>query len=276
MTRGNGLEHRTSKSNHRGVAAVLMGCSALIWRKPALTHALGVLVLLKLLTPPIWRVPVAQWFSFQSESRMPESKMASLTRAESKSIVVTPALRDEEFVLIATPARSVASENLLPILPNVADPPPAHAKVLEQSVPPDWFGAWLKESLPLLGGMIWITGSLICGLVITVRIIRFQRLLRLADLAPPEQQSRAGALARRIRVIRAPAVYFVPGAVCPMLWAIGRCSRLLIPCELWNRLGERHRSSLLAHELAHLKRRDHNRNSERNNEDPASPKGVGR
>ncbi len=42
-----------------------------------------------------------------------------------------------------------------------------------------------------------------------------------------------------------------------MLWAVVRSSRLLIPCELWDRLGERQRSSLLAHELAHLKRRDH-------------------
>jgi hypothetical protein len=49
----------------------------------------------------------------------------------------------------------------------------------------------------------------------------------------------------------------VPGTVSPLLWAPGRAARLLLPEELWARLDEDQRDSLLVHELAHLRRRDH-------------------
>ena len=55
----------------------------------------------------------------------------------------------------------------------------------------------------------------------------------------------------------APSVCLVPGGVPPMLWAIGRPARLLVPAELWATMGDDERTSLLLHELAHLKRRDH-------------------
>ena len=42
-----------------------------------------------------------------------------------------------------------------------------------------------------------------------------------------------------------------------MLWAIGGRPRLLVPSELWSATSLDERTSLLLHELAHLKRRDH-------------------
>jgi hypothetical protein len=41
------------------------------------------------------------------------------------------------------------------------------------------------------------------------------------------------------------------------LWALGRKACLVIPADLLERLGPEQRSSLLAHELAHARRRDH-------------------
>src|SRR5262249_19110720 len=43
----------------------------------------------------------------------------------------------------------------------------------------------------------------------------------------------------------------------PMLWTLARTPRLLIPVSLWQRLSEEQRRTLLVHELAHLRRRDH-------------------
>src|SRR5207253_11039399 len=51
--------------------------------------------------------------------------------------------------------------------------------------------------------------------------------------------------------------WLVPGAVSPMLWAIGRFPRLLFPAKLLERLNDEQRATLLAHELAHYRRRDH-------------------
>ena len=42
-----------------------------------------------------------------------------------------------------------------------------------------------------------------------------------------------------------------------MLWAIATTARLLIPEPLLGRLSEQQWDTLLAHELAHLRRRDH-------------------
>ena len=45
--------------------------------------------------------------------------------------------------------------------------------------------------------------------------------------------------------------------VSPMLWSFGPTRRLLLPAELLARLTANQQSTLLAHELAHLRRRDH-------------------
>src|SRR5262249_37178674 len=43
----------------------------------------------------------------------------------------------------------------------------------------------------------------------------------------------------------------------PMVWALAGRPRLVIPSDLWATLDETQRSTLLVHELAHLRRLDH-------------------
>ena len=52
-------------------------------------------------------------------------------------------------------------------------------------------------------------------------------------------------------------MYLVPGRVPPLIWAIGGRPRLLVPSELWKATEDDERMTLVLHELAHLKRRDH-------------------
>src|SRR5262249_50660385 len=49
----------------------------------------------------------------------------------------------------------------------------------------------------------------------------------------------------------------IPGAVSPMLWALGGATRLLLPMSLLNRLDDQQQATLIAHELAHWRRCDH-------------------
>ncbi len=72
-----------------------------------------------------------------------------------------------------------------------------------------------------------------------------------------ELQSHTDLLAEQVGLGQKPTVCLVPGRVPPMLWAIGGRPRLLVPSQLWATMGEDERTSLLLHELAHLKRRDH-------------------
>src|SRR5207253_3162004 len=56
---------------------------------------------------------------------------------------------------------------------------------------------------------------------------------------------------------RCPEVRLVPGRVAPMLWAGGGRPLLLLPERLAEHLGGDRLDTVLTHELAHLRRRDH-------------------
>jgi Zn-dependent protease with chaperone function len=103
----------------------------------------------------------------------------------------------------------------------------------------------------------WLTG---CGLWLALavrRLRRFRRLLRFARPAPEPLQQRACRLAWRLGLRRCPRVWLVPGPVSPMLWALVGPPRLLLPETLWGLLSADQQDTLLAHELAHLRRGDH-------------------
>jgi hypothetical protein len=93
--------------------------------------------------------------------------------------------------------------------------------------------------------------------VAAVRLRRFRHLLLHARPASATLQAEAESLAQRLGLTHAPGVWLVPGVVSPMLWAVGRAPRLLVPAGLLGRLGDEQRAALLLHELAHLRRRDH-------------------
>jgi beta-lactamase regulating signal transducer with metallopeptidase domain len=233
------------------IALVAIG-AGLIRNRPALSHALWLLVLLKLLTPPLWNVPIhTPW---NSNASLPIQARHIVTISPRIDPIPSMAERMETSVpidegheiAIAESARSFDATT--EIVPSAVTPSPA-------VIPSPSINSvtWLSTT----AFVFWLTGSIVCAVVIGLRIFRFHRLLRFATLASPALQSRTQALAYRMGVARAPRVWFIPGAVCPMLWPLGRGPRLLIPGVLWDRLGEGERSSLLAHELAHLRRRDH-------------------
>jgi hypothetical protein len=93
--------------------------------------------------------------------------------------------------------------------------------------------------------------------VAAVRIARFRRILRLAQPAPAALRAQVDTLARALGLARAPAIGVVPGPVSPLVWALGCRPCLLVPRGLWERLDEGQRTTLLVHELAHVRRRDH-------------------
>jgi beta-lactamase regulating signal transducer with metallopeptidase domain len=105
--------------------------------------------------------------------------------------------------------------------------------------------------------LVWLTGSFLWLGMAALRVARFRRLLRHARPAPAALQDQTADLARRLGLTRCPGVWFVPAPVSPLLWALGRAPRLLLPEGLWGQLTEPQRATLLLHELAHLRRGDH-------------------
>ncbi len=88
--------------------------------------------------------------------------------------------------------------------------------------------------------------------------VRFGRLMRSAQPAPAEVGERVGTLAARLGLRNLPTVWMLPVRVSPLVWVgLGCRPRLVLPEELWGRLEAVQQDAVLAHELAHLKRRDH-------------------
>jgi beta-lactamase regulating signal transducer with metallopeptidase domain len=237
--------------------AVAAAAFSLIRSRPALSHALWLLVILKLLTPPLWGVRIDRgWLHAAEPAR-------ETPRDVSQPLVAkTPIAPPDRIVVRVVPPVEVESAAPVETEPPFEDPrqsqaPPARAVATPASARSVDGAAGFARWLPPVAAFVWFIGSVVCAATILIRVVRFHRLLRFAELASPALQGRAAALARRMGMARAPRVWFVPGAVSPMLWPLGRIPRVLIPSGLWDRLDESQRRSLLAHELAHLRRRDH-------------------
>ncbi|HEX6885322.1 MAG TPA: M56 family metallopeptidase, partial [Planctomycetota bacterium] len=110
--------------------------------------------------------------------------------------------------------------------------------------------AWIGPAL----GLAWLAGALVVLVRSLRRIAPFQRLVRRSPRAPRELCAEVRHVARALGV-RAPEVRLVAGVASPSIWCLGR-PRLLWPAGAPD-LGARARRALIAHELAHLARRDH-------------------
>jgi bla regulator protein BlaR1 len=191
-------------------------------RRPAVRHGLWLLVLLKLVTPPLLPLDLP-WPAAPAPAAEP---------------VVAATLIPAEVDAVSAEEEGGAAEMLsLPAPPT----PVAPAAV----------------SGEMVVGAVWLTGSLLWLAVAALRVARFQHLLRHARPAPAALQEQAEHLAQRLGLARCPGVWFVPAPVSPLLWALGRTPRLLLPEALWEELTESQRATLLLHELAHLRRGDH-------------------
>jgi beta-lactamase regulating signal transducer with metallopeptidase domain len=225
------------------LAAALLALFAVavgaFYRRPALTHGLWLLVLVKLVTPPLVRIPVA-WPAapepVQSETA-PAEELAATT-------LTLQASDPEVVVLIPTPEEDelVAGESSLPAV--TATDPPASAPV--ESI------SWPRTALA-----VWLAGSLGWFALALARLDRFRDLLRHARPASARLRERTRTLSRRLGMSRAPEVRLLPGRLAPMLWAAGGKPLLLVPAGLIDRLDDEELDTLILHELAHLRRRDH-------------------
>jgi len=213
-------------------------------RRPALTHVLWLLVLVKLVTPGIIPLPIS-WPTIDKASSAPDTSAPVDLPAPSacETDVLTPDPRQEVTLLIYPAADSANLD---------ASPDSGGANSSDRfEIRPTVFAFW-PWLVPL-----WLTGSLAWLTWTSVQVYRFHRLLRHARLAPPKLQEEVKTWAARLGLRKTPSLWLLPGCISPMLWTLGRSPRLLFPAKLLDRLDADQRSALLIHELAHLRRRDH-------------------
>ncbi|MFO7907053.1 MAG: M56 family metallopeptidase [Planctomycetota bacterium] len=232
------------------VVAVLLGGVAIIVErvttKPQLTHALWVLVLVKLVTPPLIQVPVnytvAEYAASQKSSGLTSTAAAEQFAKTYGTSPQRPSPNEK------APVDSVAGQEL--------ESSPARDGAANADAP-----AGLQPALAVPWGKVllagWATGSLFWFLLAVTRLVRFRRVLRLAHREPGNVESQVRHIASRYGLHDVPRVLVADAKVPPLVWSLGGRAAIVLPSGLLSRLSTAERAGLLAHELAHLRRRDH-------------------
>jgi beta-lactamase regulating signal transducer with metallopeptidase domain len=213
------------------VASALAAVAAAVPRLrrlgPAARHALWLVVLIKLVSPPFLRSPwpVVMPWSISMESTGHDATDLSIASA----LADAASDRDWQGNRVAAAERQTRgwAEGVL-------------------SIDRAELGRWA----------LWSWLAVTSGLAVaqSVRLIKFRRKLRHAQAPPEWIVNEAGWVAARMGV-RVPETLVVPGLGVPMLWCLSR-SKLLLPAHLVGSLGADRWRGLLAHELAHLRRGD--------------------
>jgi bla regulator protein BlaR1 len=219
------------------VLALVVAClGRVLGRRPAVLHCLWLLVLLKLVTPSFYDVPVP-W---------PEP----LSSAEENTAALQVVLLEREREIVGPPN-----------LDDVVDDQPADSAGLyvagEAHSAGTTLGEWSSTDWMRLASAIWIAGAVTTLVVSIGRIRRFQLLLHEARPAADDTQEWVNELAVSMGVDRSPSVWWITGKLSPMIWSLGLRPRLILPTELWKGLDDGQRTTLIIHELAHLRRGDH-------------------
>ncbi len=201
---------------------------------PAARHALWLVVLIKLMAPPLvhwpWSVPIPS----TSEARVPVPARVELLRDDPGEEVGGAV---EASVILGIDPERIES-------PPARDPGPSRWSILTSIA--KRLGPWIAGA--------WLAGSIALGFGQFRRIDRFRRRVRDATPAPGWLVDEADRVGRRLGV-RVPEIRVLPGLGTPLLWCLGR-PLLLVPDDLLESLDRGRWPAILAHELAHLRRLD--------------------
>ena len=219
-------------------------------RRPALTHALWVLVLVKFMTPPLFHLPVT--------IEVPAADVGHVSNVPALPTDREP-LKHSQAVTASLPREAAAVPSNLPPVAKV------ERRVVRQE-PPSVFASTLKtcstywakrpdvRSMLLAG---WLAGTVLWMSWQLARAVRFRRRVLRGAVSSSDLQDQTDQLAGALGLRRVPRVLIVDAAVSPMLWGCGSRARLLFPADLAERLDDDARATLLTHELAHFTRGDH-------------------
>jgi bla regulator protein BlaR1 len=201
---------------------VLIGCWAFRSR-PAVQHVLWLVLLVKFLMPPVFETP---WSV--------ESLMAMW--APPPPAVTEPTSLDMEFAL-----------EVIDVEPVIADAAVEETAVVEPAITL----AEVAEAAVVL----WIIGCVVAFLVQLRRIERHRKLIRGGALAPRHLENAIGqvSLQMGLRPIRAIVVRRIAS---PFVWCFGWL-RLVWPEALLGESDVSRSRGMIAHEMAHIRRRDH-------------------
>jgi beta-lactamase regulating signal transducer with metallopeptidase domain len=235
------------------IVAILVGLVAVVLRRssPAARYWLWQLVAIKLLLLPLgsWSVGLAWLPARQSEPAVPTIPIAAVEAPAEDAIAA------EAEVALPSPALPVVATPV--IESNPADAVAVAAEILPQA---QMQRQVVETSAAKLGWQAWLL--LGWALVVAIQLVRlFVQRRRLAGMLRETTPGDAALLAvvnqiaQQLRMPRTPEVAITELDCSPFACGIWR-PRVVVPASLLVELDAVQLKQVLAHELAHLKRRD--------------------
>ncbi|MCA9321281.1 MAG: hypothetical protein KDB53_11130, partial [Planctomycetes bacterium] len=201
-----GLDRLLDIALANALVATVLGCIVFLLRRPlrdrpALLHALWVLVLLKLVTPPLFEIEVSS---------------PAVSARHTADAPVSPAPLQLEH-----PSRELLALLLL-AAPNEPEFEPTAASGVPRPTRPE-LAAALAEAASWQTALVlaWLIGTFAILIVLYRRSRRFQRLVASGERPPRQLLRRLTINARRLGLARFPRVVVVDARISPALWGLG-------------------------------------------------------
>ena len=235
-----------------GNALLALPLAALAWtigrtrRNPSVAHFAWVLVMIRLVMPPIASVP---WLSIQVPVSaavvvQPSAPRAADSSAFDSRVAEQPTeSADDSAIGIATGAATL----------NEA----AVQGSAGLSSEPQVAGPILVDRWSALG-LVWLAGTALVIAVSAARLLRFQRMLRAASSpADPRVRRLAETAAADLGLPLRAEIVVIPASTVPFVWSCFGRPRIVLPASIVSEMSDDELLLVLTHELAHVRRCDH-------------------
>jgi len=230
-------------------AMLAMGVWCLGWlpamrRRPALRHGLWLLVLLKLVVPPLVPVPVLPAGAAPVSADRALDPVAAFDNPQAS-------LGDADAGQRAIRSESAETANSAPpVLPAAVEGRFPASQVAGTS------GVGWREALLFLAG-ISLTVSAALWLAALGQLRRVRRLLKNGPVHSGRVVELLEETARKFGLRQVPRLFLADAPVTPMLWADRGRPVIVLPQQLVGLVDNDQLRWILGHELAHCVRRDH-------------------
>ncbi len=207
-------------------------------RNPSVAHFAWLLVMIRLVMPPIASVP---WLSIQVPLSGAIQSDPTASRAAASS-----------------PLEPGATERVMGSVDASVDPNERVAQAsADLSAEPPLAGTIVVDGWTALG-CVWFAGTALVIAVSVVRIMRFQRMLRAACLpADPRVRRLAERAAADLGMRLRAEILVIPASTVPFVWSCFGRPRIVLPASIVSEMSDEDLLLVLTHELAHVRRLDH-------------------
>ncbi len=233
-----------------------------LFRNAPLAHLLWLGVLLKLVTPPIVDLPVVNPYVAEAVAAPAADGLLTADHRGHADLHASTAVEElalprsgSSLITDVTSSTIPEAERGQPLVADASVVGSIKLAAVEEAAPRRWTLSWLTP-LHVIAAM-WAAGAVLMLALTIGRLVRFTRLVRHASLAPSQLIHDVAELARLAKLNVVPELRICGIRVVPSVMGAGRGAVILLSEPLLKTLSDDQRATMLAHELAHLRRRDH-------------------